>query len=178
MGKLFKPTSGTNSYNINYNNDFYNPHDTHNKSAGGVVASTGFYLDNDTDTEYFFDDDGSGNLRIYSLSAAQVRTYKDSAAGTVNYTDGKISTNSLNITAVSNVDGASSTKIRITAIPKSNDIVPVRNQILEIDLVNSTIAGSVDAQATTGKGYTVTSTGTTTTTSVSTTSSTPTSSAY
>ena len=98
--------------------------------------------------------------------------------GTVNYTDGKISTNSLNITAVSNVDGASSTKIRVTVIPKSNDVVPVRNQLLEIDLVNSTIAGSVDAQATTGKGYTVTSTGTTTTTSVSTTSSTPTSSAY
>ena len=54
--------------------------------------------------------------------------------------------------------------------------MPVRNQILEIDLVNSTVGGSVDAQATTGKGYTVTSTGTTTTTSVSTTSSTPTSS--
>ena len=178
MGKFFTAVSGSNSYNINFNNAFYNPHDEHNKSGGGILASTGFYLDNDTDNEYFFDDDGSGNLRIYSLSAAQVRTYKNSAAGTVNYTDGKISTNSLNITAVSNVDGASSTKIRITAIPKSNDIVPVRNQILEIDLVNSTIAGSVDAQATTGKGYTVTSTGTTTTTSVSTTSSTPTSSAY
>jgi hypothetical protein len=89
-----------------------------------------------------------------------------------------ISTNSLNITAVSNVDGASSTKIRVTVLPKSNDIVPVRNQILEIDTVNSTITGTVDAQATTGKGYTVTSTGTTTTTSVSTTSSTPTTSAY
>ena len=178
MGKFFTAVSGSNSYNINFNNAFYNPHDEHNKSGGGILASTGFYLDNDTDNEYFFDDDGSGNLRIYSLSAAQVRTYKNSAAGTVNYTDGKISTNSLNITAVSNVDGASSTKIRVTVIPKSNDIVPVRNQILEIDLVNSTIAGSVDAQATTGKGYTVTSTGTTTTTSVSTTSSTPTSSAY
>ena len=56
--------------------------------------------------------------------------------------------------------------------------MPVRNQILEIDLVNSTVGGSVDAQATTGKGYTVTSTGTTTTTTVSTSSSTPTSSAY
>ena len=54
--------------------------------------------------------------------------------------------------------------------------MPVRNQLLEIDLVNSTISGSVDAQATTGKGYTVTSTGTTTTTTVTTSSSTPTSS--
>ena len=91
---------------------------------------------------------------------------------------GEIILTSLNITSVSNVDGASSTKVRVTVIPKSNDIVPVRNQILEIDLVNSVISGSVDAQATTGKGYTVTSTGTTTTTTVTTSSSTPTSSAY
>ena len=40
----------------------------------------------------------------------------------------------------------SSTKIRVTVIPKSNDVVPVRNQILEIDLVNSTTGGSVDVQ--------------------------------
>ena len=178
MGKFFTPVVGESSYNINFNNAFFNPHSGHNADAGGILASTGFYLDNDTTTEYFFDDDGSGNLRIYSLSSAGVRTYLNSAAGTVDYVNGTISIGTLNITAVSNVDGASSTKIRVTVIPKSNDVVPVRNQLLEIDLVNSTISGSVDAQATTGKGYTVTSTGTTTTTSVTTTSSTPTSSAY
>jgi len=178
MGKFFTPVVGSSSYNINFNNSFFNPHSGHNSDAGGVIASTGFYLDNDLTTEYFFDDDGSGNLRIYSLSAAGVRTYLNSTAGTVDYVNGLISTGTLNITAVSNVDGSSSTKIRVTVIPKSNDVVPVRNQLLEIDLVNSTISGSVDAQATTGKGYTVTSTGTTTTTSVTTTSSTPTSSAY
>ena len=200
MGKFFTPVSGSSSYDINFNNAFFNPHSGHNAAAGGILASTGFQLDNDTATEYFFDDDGSGNLRIYSLSSAGVRTYLNSTAGTVDYASGLISTGSLNITAVSNVDGVSSTKIRITALPKSNDVVPVRNQtleidtsnssftsndvvpvrnqILEIDLVNSTVGGSVDAQATTGKGYTVTSTGTTTTTTVSTSSSTPTSSAY
>jgi len=63
----------------------------------------------------------------------------------------------------------------LTVIPNSNDVVPVRNQLLEIDTVNTTVTGSVDATATTGKGYTVSTTGTatTTTTSVSTTSSTP-----
>ena len=178
MGKFFTPVSSNSSYTISFNNAFYNPYTGYNTAAGGVIASTGFYLDNDTTTEYFFDDDGSGNLRIYSVSTAGVRTYLNSTAGTVDYVNGTISIGTLNITAVSNVDGASSTKIRVTVIPKSNDVVPVRNQLLEIDLVNSTISGSVDAQATTGKGYTVTSTGTTTTTSVSTTSSTPTSSAY
>ena len=116
-------------------------------------------------------------LRIYSLSSG-VRTYLNSAAGTIDYTNGTISTTSLFISAVSNVDGESSTQIRVTAIPKSNDVVPVRNQILEIDLVNTTTGGNVDAQATTGVGYTVSSTGTTSTTTVSTPSSTPTSSAY
>ena len=178
MGKFFTPFASNSSYTISFNNAFYNPYTGYNTSAGGVIASTGFYLDNDTTTEYFFDDDGSGNLRIYSLSTGQVRTYLNSAAGTVDYSNGTISTTSLLISAVSDVDGASSTKIRVTAIPKSNDIVPVRNQILEIDLINTTTGGTVDAQATTGLGYTVTATGTTSTTTVSTPSSTPTTSAY
>ena len=177
MGKFFTPVNTSSSYNINFNNAFFNPHSGHNAEAGGIIASTGFQLDNDTTTEYFFDDDGSGNLRIYSLSSG-VRTYLNSAAGTIDYTNGTISTTSLFISAVSNVDGESSTQIRVTAIPKSNDVVPVRNQILEIDLVNTTTGGNVDAQATTGVGYTVSATGTTSTTTVSTPSSTPTSSAY
>ena len=178
MGKFFTPFASNSSYTISFNNAFYNPYTGYNTSAGGVIASTGFYLDNDLTTEYFFDDDGSGNLRIYSLSTGQVRTYLNSAAGTVDYSNGTISTTSLLISAVSDVDGASSTKIRVTAIPKSNDVVPVRNQILEIDLINTTTGGTVDAQATTGLGYTVTATGTTSTTTVSTPSSTPTTSAY
>ena len=178
MGKFFTPFASSSSYTINFNNKFYNPHTGYNADAGGVIASTGFYLDNDTTTEYFFDDDGSGNLRIYSVTTAGVRTYLNSTAGTVDYTNGTISTNSLFISAVSNVDGASSTQIRITVIPNSNDVVPVRNQILEIDLVNTTTGGNVDAQATTGLGYTVTSTGTTSTTTVTTPSSTSTTSAY
>ena len=178
MGKFFTPFSSSSSYNINFNNAFYNPYTGYNTASGGVISSTGFYLDNSTETEYFFDDDGSGNLRIYSLSTGAVRTYLNSAAGTVDYTNGTISTTALLISAVSDIDGASSTQIRITAIPKSNDVIPVRNQILEIDLVNTTTGGTVDAQATTGVGYTVTSSGTTSTTTVTTPSSTPTSSAY
>jgi hypothetical protein len=60
----------------------------------------------------------------------------------------------------------------------SNDVVPVRNQLLEIDFVNTTVSSKVDAAATTGVGYTTTTTGTTTSTSVSTTKSTTPSSSY
>jgi len=178
MGKFFTPVVSSTSYTLNFNNAFYNPHASHNTGSGGIISSTGFYLDNSVTTEYFFDDDGSGNLRIYSLSTDAVRTYLNSAAGTVNYATGVISTTSLLISAVSDIDGASSSQIRITVIPNSNDVVPVRNQILEIDTINTTTGGTVDAQATTGVGYTVSATGTTSTTTVSTPSSTPTSSAY
>ena len=106
------------------------------------------------------------------------RTYFSSAAGTIDYTNGTVSINALKITAISNVDGVSSIAIRLTAIPSSNDIVPVRNQILEIDLVNTTITGQVDNTATTGVGYTTTTSGTASTTSVNTITSYPTSSGY
>ena len=67
---------------------------------------------------------------------------------------------------VLDVDGASSNEIRITAIPDSKDIVPVRNQIVEIDFINTSITGEVDTVAVgdsaAGTTYTPTSSYTTT----------------
>jgi hypothetical protein len=177
MAQYYTPTLGTSASKIfNFANPFYYPHSGHNEAAGGIVASTGFYLDDGT-TEYFLDDDGSGNLRIYSLSGL-TRLYLNSLAGTVDYANGTITLGSVNITGISNVDGTLSTRIRITVIPSSYDIIPVRNQIIELDLVNTSINGSVDAAATTGLGYTTTQSGSSSTTTVTTTSSTPSSSAY
>ena len=56
--------------------------------------------------------------------------------------------NSINIISIESVDGADSTVIRLSVIPDSRDIIPVRNQILEIDFVNSTILGEIDTIAT------------------------------
>jgi hypothetical protein len=174
-------TTTSTAYTLNFNNAFFNPHSGHST----IIASTGFFIDN-ASTEYFFDDDGQGNLRIYSLVAG-VRTYFDSQAGTVDYENGIIKINSILITSVSNVDGSASTQFRLTVLPDSNDVIPVRNQLLEIDTVNTSVVGTVDQTATTGRGYTVTTTGgagsttgtaTTTTTTVATTSSTATSSSY
>ena len=173
-------TTAATAYTLNFNNPFFHPHDGHNADAGGIIASTGFFIESGS-TEYFFDDDGKGNLRIYSLVAG-VRTYLNSQAGTVDYTNGVIKINSVQITSVSNVDGSTSTRFRITVLPDSNDVIPVRNQLLEIDTINTVVVGTVDQTATTGRGYTVTTSGsggdTTTTTTVSTTTSTATSSSY
>ena len=51
------------------------------------------------------------------------------------------------MTNIEDVDGASSTQVRFTAVPDSKDIVAVRNQILEIDFVNTSILGEVDTVA-------------------------------
>ena len=51
---------------------------------------------------------------------------------------------SANITSISNIDGGTSSVIRVFVVPNSNDIVPVRNQVLSIDTSNSTITGEVD----------------------------------
>jgi len=131
----------------------------------------------DSTKEYFLDDDGSGNLRIYSLVAG-TRVYSNLNAGAVDYTNGKITLNPIMISAISNVDGVVSTQIRVTVIPNSYDVIPVRNQILELDTVNSTVVAGIDATASTGIGYTTTTTGGTTTTTVTSTSSTSSPSAY
>jgi hypothetical protein len=162
MYKYITPTLNEGlKYTLNFNNAFFNPHSGHNSSAGGIVSSTGFKINNDLSlNEHFLDDDGAGNLRVYYLNGT-VRVYTSSAYGTVNYTTGQIVLTSAHITSISNVDGVASTQVRIFATPNSNDIVPVRNQILEIDTTNSTVTGDVDAiesgSSQAGTSYTTTS---------------------
>ena len=68
---------------------------------------------------------------------------------------------SLNVSVVENIRGAASTVIELTVVPSSNDVVPVRDQILNIDTANSTITVEADTfvggSADAGVGYTTTS---------------------
>ena len=142
------PTLSTaTAYTIQLNNAFYNPHSGHNSSSGGVLASTGFKVSGDTTNVQFFDDDGAGNIRRYTLVAG-VRQYQNNTAGTITYTTGEIKISSVNITSIENVDEVASSAIRLTVTPDSLDIIPVRNQILKIDFVNTNINGSLDTIAT------------------------------
>jgi len=162
MYKNITPTLSSGlKYTLPFNNAFFNPHSGHNTDAGGIVSSTGFKINDDSSTnEHFLDDDGAGNIRVYYLSGT-TRIYTSSSFGTINYTTGELILTSANITSISNVDGAVSTVIRVTVTPDSNDIVPVRNQVLEIDTANSSFTGSVDeiesGSSQAGTGYTTTS---------------------
>ena len=159
--KSFTPTLSTaTNYTVSFNNALYNPHSGHNSSAGGILSSTGFKVSGDATNVYFFDDDGQGNIRRYYL-ANQVRTYVDNTAGTINYSAGTLSINSVNITSVENIRGSASSVIECTVTPSSNDVVPVRNQIVNIDVTNSTFTVAADTlvggSANAGVGYTTTS---------------------
>jgi len=159
--KDFTPTlAASTKYNVYFRNSLYNPHSGHNAAAGGILESSGFKISGDTSTVFFLDDDGQGNIRRYSFSGA-TRVYANETQGTINYDTGAITINSLSVLSVENIRGAASTKIELTVTPKSNDVVPVRDQILEIDTANSSITVAADAfvggSADAGVGYTTTS---------------------
>ena len=156
LNKIVTPVLNTiTQYVINFNNPLYNPHVDHNKVMGGITSSTGFTISTNTNTLYL-DDDGSGNIRTYYLVGGTTRTYVDSTAGTIDYTTGKIVLTDLTITGTTSTDG----KISIDILPASNDIVSVRNQLLEIDLTNTSVDGTVDVivsgGSSAGTGYTTT----------------------
>ena len=158
--KSFQPILLTSSkYNIYFRNALYNPHSGHMASTGGILSSSGFKVDGNVN-ECFFDDDGAGNVRLYYMSSG-VKSYLNSTQGTIDYGTGAITLNSMNIAAISNIDGVASTVIELTVTPNSNDVVPVRDQIVEMDISNSTITVTADSfvggSAEAGVGYTTTS---------------------
>jgi len=158
--KSFKPTLNQSTrYDIYFRNALYNPVDGYNSVAGGILQSTGFKISGDTTNIYFLDDDGEGNVRRYRFSGG-VRSYATTFQGSIDYATGEINLNSLNITTIQDIRGEASTSIELIVKPNSNDIVPVRDQIIEIDVENSIVVVEIDdfagGGADAGVGYTTT----------------------
>ena len=138
--KEFIPVlNSSQQYNIYFRNSLYNPITSYNSSHFGILTSNGFKIDGDATNVYYLDDDGAGNVRRYYVEGS-TRVYALKNQGTINYNTGQITLNSLNVIEVENA----STVIQLTVIPNSNDIVPVRNQVLQIDLSNSSITVEID----------------------------------
>ena len=161
LRKSFVPTIGSSTkYTINFANALYNPHSGHASAEGGILSSTGFKVDGDATNVWFLDDDGQGNVRRYRMDGS-VRSYANNTQGTINYLTGVVEVNSLNVSNIENVRGAASTVIEVTVKPNSNDLVPIRNQILEIDIANSSVTVEADTlvggSTNAGIGYTTTS---------------------
>ena len=142
---------------INFGNGFFHPHDGHNKASGGILTTTGFKVDGDTVNTYFFDDDGSGVIRRYSMQSG-VRVFADLAAGTIDYTSGKISIDAIKFTSTVNSD----TSIDFTVLPSSDDVVAIRGSLIDISVDDIKVSGEVDTissgESSAGVGYNSTST--------------------
>ena len=160
LRKSFTPTLGSSQkYSVAFSNALYNPHSGHAMAGGGILSSSGFKIDGNTTDVFFLDDDGNGNVRRYKMDGS-ARSYANSTQGTIDYSSGLVEINSLNVSNIENIRGAASTVIEITVKPNSNDIVPIRNQVLEIDVANSSVTVEADTlvggSANAGIGYTTT----------------------
>lgn len=145
MYKKITPQLNTETqYVIKFFNQLHNPHSGH----GSILSSTGFKISGST-AEQFLDDDGMGNVRRFSVEANQ-KVYANASVGTIDYTAGSVTLNNLNITSATNTDGT----IDLKAIPDSNDILPVRNQLLQIDIGGSSVLSTSDNS---GQGASTTS---------------------
>ena len=146
-------------YTSSFGNALYNPNSGYNAAGGGITQTTGFYTQGDTVNVHYFDDDGKGILRRYYVSSG-ARVYLDSSAGTVDYTNGKITINAINITSTVNTDST----IDFTVIPAGNDVVASRGNLIDIAPADVKVTGEVDTiasgESSAGVGYTSTSSST------------------
>jgi hypothetical protein len=90
---------------------------------------------------FFFEDDGVGNIRLYYLVGAGTKRYTNTTLGAVNYVTGRITLNDINITSATN------NEITITIKPESNDVVSVRSQLALIAEDQITVNAVVDKVA-------------------------------
>jgi hypothetical protein len=115
-------------YEINFSNELDNTTEsrttTHPYGAGNKLASNEFSYGG---YENCFLEDNAGLIRIYRISGL-TNVGVQNNAGSINYTTGKIILTNFAPTAFA--DGG--TTLKLTAIPASKDVLPLRNQIISI----------------------------------------------
>ena len=143
-------------YNIaaEYRLNIVNPIYTENVPEE-AFKSTGFYLDN-SDTIYYMDDDGYGNVRIYSVvEGTGKKIIKNAKIGTIDYANGVVKISGLKI--VNLVDA----NFYFIIKTQSFDVVSLRNYIVNIPdsriNINVIPDTSLSGVATTANNYTFTS---------------------
>lgn len=119
MQSRFAPnTNKATKYTINFNN----------KVRSGTVTSTGFTYNG---FDAFIRDDEKGNIDIYRFNDAKEIVNIVTAAGSIDYTTGKLEIGAFLPSAFLGI------QLKITVTPDTLDICPVREQIL---LMNSSDA--------------------------------------
>ena len=122
--KSFQPPTGVvRTYKLDFNNALYHPHSGHHS----ILSSSKFTYGEHTECSLF---DADGVVFVGKESGANIRE-----VGTIEYDTGKITLNNIRIDGID--DGSSF--VYVTAKPQTNDIVPMGNTILTIDINDVTI---------------------------------------
>jgi len=154
--KRLTPTIGT---ALKYELEFSSPFSTNIASDASVIDSSEFILNGFNHKMQDIPIEGNATQRqiqLYRISNNQ-KIITTENAGTVDLVKGSVTLTNFN------PDGGivgGGTYITITATPSSNDLAPKRNQLLNIDLLQTTVTPQVDEIATgsviAGIGYSTT----------------------
>ena len=104
-------------------------------STDPAIMSSGFKIVGDDINTYYLNDDGAGTLRLYYVKGTGEFEYIDGLWGSIDYDMGEIVINDLIIqsTVVAN------NTLQIKAVPKSNDLVSLRETYITLGIDNSVI---------------------------------------
>jgi hypothetical protein len=129
------------NYTINFDNELYHPIDGYTP----ILTSSIFGYQDATSTaspkpnvDAYIDDDGYGKVRIYKLVGGS-KIYINENAGTIDYTTGKVTLSNF---VPQYLSPETQTDITFSAIPKENDVLARRNQILILNLEDITVTCS------------------------------------
>ena len=90
----------------------------------------------DTVNTYYLQDDGLGELKLFFVKENGEKQFEDGLWGTVDYNLGEIVINDLTISSTPyDVD-----QIRISAVPKTNDLISLRETYLTIGIDNTVVS--------------------------------------
>lgn len=133
--RLFPTLNSDFSVKIEYNNKIRPGDPAHERHSGHipVVFSTGFTYAGQSS---FLKDDGSGVLYVFTINNDGTEKIINENVGTVDYTNGIVNINKLNISDYDN------NYLVIKMIPEAFDIVPSTNQILLIDSADLTVTST------------------------------------
>ena len=104
-------------------------------STDPAIISSGFKIVGDDINTYYLNDDGAGTLRLYYVKGTGEFEYIDGLWGSVDYDMGEIVINDLILqsTVVAN------NTLQLKAVPKSNDLVSLRETYITLGIDNSVI---------------------------------------
>ena len=144
MRKLFEPTIGVSQkYELYFSSPLYIT--SGNES---IISSSGFYINGQLcylESYQAGTTTDSHKIRIFRLNTNQEKVVVVNDAGYIDSAKGLVVLSSFNPDG-----GYVGPHIHINAMPDSNDIAPKLNQLLEIDMTNTTVTPQVDTIATGG----------------------------